>query len=105
MYAISPVELKARLDKGEEFQIIDIREVEERDICSLKSEHIPMEKVLESASQLRRDIPVVIHCKAGDRASAVVHMLRMKHHMDNVYNLAGGIIAWANQVDPKMSTY
>lgn len=105
MNSISPIELKARLDKGEEIQIIDIREVEERDICSLKSDHIPMDKVLERAEDLRKDIPLVIHCKAGDRASAVVHMLCRKHHMDNVFNLEGGIIAWAEQVDPQMSTY
>ena len=105
MNSITPAELKSRLDSGEEIQIIDIREIEERDICALNSEHIPMEDLQSSLQRIRRDILVIIHCKAGQRAEAAVHLLRLKHKLQNVFNLEGGIIGWAENVDPKMATY
>jgi len=105
MKSISPQELNDRLDRGEKIQIIDIREDHEREICCLESEHIPMDQIMGNLQQIRTDIDVVIHCKGGDRASAVVHLLEKKHGFSNVYNLKGGIIAWAESVDPQMATY
>jgi adenylyltransferase/sulfurtransferase len=105
MRSITPLELNKRLASGEEIQIIDIREAHERDICCLESIHIPMEHVMHQLDLIRKDITVVIHCKAGDRASAVVYMLHTRHGYSNVLNLEGGIIAWAEQVDPQMATY
>ena len=105
MNNISPQELKTRLDRGEELQLIDIREIHEREICCLESEHIPMDQIMGNLNRIRRDVDVIIHCKGGDRASAVVHMLEKKHGFTNVYNLSGGIMAWASLVDPQMATY
>lgn len=106
MKSITVNELKQLIDRDEQVQIIDIREEDERDICAIKgSVHIPMAEVLSNTDRLSKEGTVVIHCKAGDRASAVVLLLNTKHGIDNVYNLAGGIIAWANTIDPQMAVY
>lgn len=105
MKSISVEELKSKMDQGASFQLVDVREQYEREICSLDSEHIPLENLLNELDRLRRDVPVILHCRAGDRARAAVAALEQKHGFDNVYNLEGGIIAWAEQLDPAMEKY
>jgi rhodanese-related sulfurtransferase len=105
MKNITAAELKGKIDKKEPVQIIDVREEYELDICSLGGKHIPLEQILESADQIRRDIPVVVHCRAGSRAAAAILSLENNYQFDNLLNLEGGIIAWAESVDPKMEKY
>lgn len=105
MKSISVGELKIKIDNRESFQLIDVREPYERDICRLDSEHIPLETLLAEKHRLRTDVPVIIHCRSGDRAKAAVAALEQKHGFDNLYNLDGGIIAWARQFDPDMEIY
>lgn len=98
-------ELKSKMDNNEAFQLVDVREPYERDICTLDSEHIPLETLLAEKHRLRNDIPVIIHCRTGDRAKAAVAALEQKHGFENLYNLDGGIIAWAERFDPNMEKY
>ncbi len=105
MKSISVEALKSKMDEGAPFQLIDVREPYERDICRLNSEHIPLENLLSEIDRLRRDIPVILHCRSGDRAKAAVAALEQKHGFDNIYNLDGGIIAWAERFDPNMEKY
>ncbi|TVR37078.1 MAG: hypothetical protein EA392_13660 [Cryomorphaceae bacterium] len=105
MKTITAEELREKLLSGSPVQVIDLREAYERDICSLNSEHIPLGDLLTQLHQLRRDVPVVLHCKGGDRAKAAVAALHQKHGFDNVYNLEGGIMAWAERIDPLMEKY
>lgn len=105
MYDISATELKAILDRGEEVQIIDIREIHEVDSGEIGGRHIPMAEVLERLSEFRTDIPVVVYCKTGARAAAITYVLRTEKGLDNVISLKGGIAAWANQIDPNINVY
>ncbi len=105
MSQISVQELKTLLDKGEDVQIIDIREIHEVDSGSIGGIHIPMASLIERSAEIRKDIPVVIHCKSGSRASAMVHMLRTEKALDNVVLLEGGIEAWAREIDPTVIVY
>lgn len=105
MKTLSVVELKNKMDQNEPFQLIDVRETYEREICSLHSEHIPLATLLEKKDHIRTDIPVILHCRSGDRARAAVAALEQKHGFNNLYNLEGGIIAWAERYDPDMETY
>lgn len=84
-------------------QLIDIREKEEVENCTIGGEHIPMDEILQRANELRRDIPVIIHCRSGKRAQAVVYALEHKLGFQNVYTLDGGILAWGEEIDPSMS--
>jgi len=105
MKSISVEELKSKMDAGAPFQLIDVREQYEREICKLNSEHIPLENLLSELNRLRKDIPVILHCRGGDRARAAVAALEQKHGFSNVYNLEGGIMAWAERFDPNMEKY
>lgn len=105
MSQISVQELKILLDKGEDVQIIDIREIHEVDSGTIGGTHIPMANLLERSAEIRRDIPVVIHCKSGSRASAMVHILRTEKELNNVVLLEGGIEAWARDIDPTVIVY
>ncbi|HKL40703.1 MAG TPA: rhodanese-like domain-containing protein [Cryomorphaceae bacterium] len=105
MSQISVQELKTLLDKGEDVQVIDIREIHEVDSGSIGGKHIPMASLIERFAEIRRDVPVVIHCKSGSRASAMVHMLRTEKAFDNVVLLEGGIEAWAREIDPTVIVY
>ncbi|NNE55317.1 MAG: rhodanese-like domain-containing protein, partial [Flavobacteriales bacterium] len=92
MNAITASELKAKMDAGEDLQLIDIREEHEIQICSIGGQSIPMAEILTRADDLRRDCPVVIHCRSGKRSAAVIHMLESRFEFDNLYNLDGGIL-------------
>lgn len=105
MKEITAKQLQKKLENKEEFQLIDIREEHELDICTLNGEHIPMDQILSNVERIRKDVPVIIHCKGGDRAKAVVYTLESRFGMDNIYNLKGGIIAYATEVDQRIEIY
>jgi len=96
---ITPTALKSRLDAGEHIQIIDIREEHEIVSCGINGKHLPMAEVLQNHNLISRDGDVVLHCRSGARAAAVVHMLRTKLGLTNVYNLKGGLMGWNEEVD------
>lgn len=99
---ISPLELKAWQEQGIDHQIIDIREIHEVMVSNLGGVHIPMAFCLSRKDEIRRDVPVVVHCRSGARAAAIISALIQKGDFDNLYNLKGGITAWAAEVDPGM---
>ena len=105
MKEITPLELKAKLDAKENMQIIDVREPYEVEICSFGAELIPMGDIMESVDKIKKDIPVVIHCRSGKRSAAVITSLETQFGFNNLYNLKGGILAWADEVDNSMSKY
>jgi sulfur-carrier protein adenylyltransferase/sulfurtransferase len=84
---------------GEQFQLIDVREPYEAEICSIGGTLIPMGEIVARLDELRRDVPVVIHCRSGSRSSAVIQALESRYGMTNLVNLNGGIMAWASEVD------
>jgi sulfur-carrier protein adenylyltransferase/sulfurtransferase len=105
MKEISVLDLKQMRDSGEEFQLIDVREPHEYDICHLGGELIPMGQIPQNIDKISRDKKVVMQCRSGGRSGQVVQYLEKTHGFDNLYNLAGGILAWADQVDPTMPKY
>jgi rhodanese-related sulfurtransferase len=98
-------ELKQMIDSGVDFQLIDVREPHEFEITNLKGELIPMNEVPEHLDKIAKDKPVVIHCRSGARSGRIVQYLEQEHGYTNLYNLKGGILAWADQIDPSMPKY
>jgi adenylyltransferase/sulfurtransferase len=98
-------ELKKQLDNRTDVQIIDIREIHEVDSGTIGGKHIPMADLMDRLHELRGDIPVVVHCKSGSRAEAIVHVLRSERNMKNVISLEGGIEAWSREIDPSVIVY
>ena len=85
------------------YQLIDIREPWEREIGHIDgSIHIMMSTLLEKIEEVKRDCKVVIHCRSGARSAAVTHHLTTQLGFENIYNLEGGITAWAENIDPQV---
>jgi adenylyltransferase/sulfurtransferase len=105
MRDIAPKELKARLDAGEDIDIIDVREGWEVNIGTLPNAiNIPMDDIPESLDKVSRDKPVVIMCHTGRRSEEVTYWLETEGY-ENVYNLVGGIAQWIRDVDPSIQSY
>lgn len=105
MKEITVDELKKKMDAKEDFQLIDIREDWELEVCTIGGTHIPMAQILERVDELRTDVPVIMQCRSGGRSANVVNALESRFGMDNLYNLAGGILAWADRVDRSLEKY
>ena len=105
MKEITVRELKQKLDNKEDFQLIDVREAYEYDISNLSGELIPMGMVMESVDRISRDKPVIVHCKTGRRSAVAIMNLEKQYGFTNLFNLKGGIIAYALEVDNSLQTY
>ena len=104
MSSISPSQLRQWRTDGVDHQLIDVREIYEVDICSMGGLHLPMGEIMTHLDQLRKDVPLVVHCKSGRRSEAVTaHLMRLGY--DNVLSLEGGILAWIDQVEPALEKY
>lgn len=102
MKEITPQELKRMKDAHEAFQLIDVREPYEAQACSIGGTLIPMGEVVDRLAEIRRDVPVVVHCKSGARSSAVIHALTSRYGFTNLVNLQGGILGYGREVDPSL---
>jgi sulfur-carrier protein adenylyltransferase/sulfurtransferase len=104
MLDITPEELKRRLDAGEDLFVLDVREPHEYQICNLGGHLIPLNDLPRRLDELDASREIVVHCKMGGRSARAVDFLRHSG-FSRVHNLAGGITAWANRVDPKLPKY
>lgn len=98
-------QLKQMLDNKEDFQLIDVREPHEYEICNLKGELIPMNEVPSNLDKISKDKTVVVHCRSGARSGNIIQYLEGNYGYTNLYNLKGGILAWADEIDPEMPKY
>ena len=101
---ITPVELKRRLDAGEDVFVLDVREPHEYQIVNIGAPLIPLGDLPNRLNELDPSREIVIHCKSGGRSQRAAEFLQ-KSGFQNVVNLAGGITAWATDVDPKLPKY
>jgi molybdopterin/thiamine biosynthesis adenylyltransferase/rhodanese-related sulfurtransferase len=97
-------ELKRRLDAGDDIFVLDVREPHEYQICNIGGHLIPLGDLPKRASELDSSREIVAHCRSGVRSGKAVEWLRQAG-FKKVRNLAGGILAWADRVDPKMPKY
>lgn len=104
MREITVQELKTKIDSQEDFQLIDVREPFEYEICNLQAELIPMGVILDETEKIVKDKPVIIHCKSGGRSGAIINELE-KRGYTNLYNLKGGILAYAREIDQSLTIY
>lgn len=106
MNEITAIELKQRLDNGDDIQIIDVREANEVAIGTIPdSIHIPLGQVLNRMSEIDPARETVVHCKMGGRSACAIDALQRSGFTGNLTNLAGGITAWSNDVDPSVPKY
>ncbi len=105
MKSFYPKELKARLDAGEAIEIIDVRDEWELEVSKLDAaKHIPMDEILERLDEVPKDRPVVFLCRSGSRSGRVADYLTSQGYT-NTYNLEGGILQWASDIDPSLPRF
>jgi len=97
-------EFKQRLDKGDDLFVLDVREPHEYQICNLGGHLIPLNDLPKRVSELDSSREIVVHCKMGGRSAKAADFLRQAG-FSRVHNLAGGIAAWAERIDPKVPKY
>ena len=97
--------LKARTRGELDFDLVDVREPEEYAIVHIAGALlVPQGGILSGAAIVARDRDIVVHCKAGPRANAVLAELQRRGY-DRVRQVEGGILAWAAEIEPTLPTY
>ena len=101
---ISVKELKQRMDAGEDVQLIDVREPYEAQIAQIGGKLIPQGEVPNRLAEIDKGREVVVHCKSGGRSQRIAEFLKQAGY-EKVANVAGGITAWSNEIDPGVPKY
>jgi molybdopterin/thiamine biosynthesis adenylyltransferase/rhodanese-related sulfurtransferase len=101
---ITPVELKTRLDRGDDLFILDVREPHEYQICNLNGHLIPLRDLPQRVNELDSAREIVAHCRSGKRSAEAVAFLQQAGFR-KIWNLKGGILAWSDEVDPSVPKY
>jgi len=101
----TPAQLRERLDRGEKIRLLDVRELQEWEICHLQGATlIPLRDLPSRLSEFNSADRIVVYCKTGKRGAEALSLLRSAGFF-RVENLAGGIDAWAKEVDPTIPRY
>jgi sulfur-carrier protein adenylyltransferase/sulfurtransferase len=102
---IGVIELKEKLDRGDKFVLIDVREPHEYKICNIPgAKLIPLGEFPQHVGEFNPDDDIVIHCRSGVRSGKACNVLRAAG-FQHVRNVVGGILAWSDQVDPSVPKY
>ena len=106
MQSITVEELKERLEQNSGTPVLlDVREPWEYAVCHIHgSTLIPMREIPGAVNNLDPDHEIVVICHTGVRSLQVCYYLKSEG-FDKIYNLTGGVHAWATTIDPKMPTY
>jgi adenylyltransferase/sulfurtransferase len=84
--------------------VLDVREPHEYQIANIGGTLIPMNQVPQRLAEIDRNREIVVQCRSGARSQRVAEFLAAQGYA-NVKNLAGGILAWSDQIDPKVPKY
>ncbi len=101
---MSVKELKRRLDAGDDLFILDVREPFEYQIAQIGGHLIPLNDLPKRMNELNTAQEIVVQCKSGGRSQRAAEFLA-KNGFKKLHNLAGGILAWSSEIDPKVPKY
>jgi len=104
---ITATDLKKRMDAGEKVFLLDVREPHELNICKLENTaHIPLGELPSRDSELtaQKDGEIIVYCRSGKRSERAAQFL-LDSGFKSAVNLAGGILAWSDQVDSSLVKY
>ncbi|MHB0988998.1 MAG: molybdopterin-synthase adenylyltransferase MoeB [Bellilinea sp.] len=102
---LDPVTLAEWINRGQPLQLVDVRDPVELEISALPDAvNIPLERLNQRFKELDPTKTYVLFCRTGVRSARGVHQL-LAAGFSHVYNLVGGINAWAEQIDPGMNQY
>lgn len=99
MLSVDAEELKKMMAEKQDFLLLDIREVYEREAFNIGGEHIPLSSILEFAPTIPADKKVILYCEKGIRSVIAIQRLQQKFPLLQLYNLSGGMQAWKRNED------
>ena len=103
--ALTPSDLAARLKRGEDLDLVDVREPHEWDICRIEGARLaPLSSFAEALRTMDSARDVVLYCKSGVRSAKAARQLQAAG-FKRVWNLAGGILRWSEEIDPSIPRY
>lgn len=106
MQEITATELKAKIDAGDDFQLIDVRQPEEFAFAKIDgAKLIPLAEIIKRIGEIDPSKETVVQCKAGGRSAMAIQAMQQAGFTGELKNLRGGITAWSNEVDPKVPKY
>lgn len=88
-----------------DFQLVDVREHYEYDIANLGGELIPLGEINDTFNRISSEKKVVVHCRSGVRSAQAIEILETKYGFNNLYNLKGGILEYADKIDNSLARY
>ena len=98
-------ELNEKFNNKEDFTLLDVRNLQEVLFSKIKkSIHIPMNEIPERFDELDKNKEIIVQCKSGKRSAKVCEYL-ITQNFTNIKNLRGGILAWAQEIDPSIKVY
>ena len=100
---ITVQELEVLFNNKEDIQLIDVREKYEHEVANIGGKLIPLGKIYFYLAEIAKDKQVVIYCRSGRRSADAVRLLQGVTGNTTMYNLAGGILAWAAEIDKTVS--
>jgi rhodanese-related sulfurtransferase len=102
---INAIELKEKIDRGDKFVLLDVREPHEYQIARIPgSKLIPLGELPKHLNELDKDADIVAHCKSGMRSQKAVDLLKA-NGFKQARDMTGGILAWSDMVDPSVPKY
>jgi adenylyltransferase/sulfurtransferase len=97
-------EFKKRIDAGDDIFLLDVREPYEYQIAQIGGKLIPQNDVPQRLAEIPRDREIVVQCRSGARSQKIAEFLKQSGY-SQVANLAGGILAWSDEIDPRVQKY
>ena len=92
-------QLNEMINNGEDYQLIDVRTSFENHVANIGGDLFPLEEIVNHIEEISRTKQVVMYCKVGIRSMEAILHLQSVYEFDNLYNLKGGINAWATEID------
>ena len=100
---ITVQELSNMINNGDEFQLIDVRTAFENHVANIGGDLMPLEEIVSYVDEISKSKQVVLYCKVGIRSMEAILHLQSVYDFTNLYNLKGGINAWAIEIDNKFA--
>jgi len=95
---ITTKDLKEKIDNKEDFQLIDVREDYEYEDFNLGGINIPLDQVFSSLDKISKDKPVIFCCSTGKKSAAILHTVKRKLNLKNVFSLQGGVSSYLEEL-------
>ncbi len=105
MKEITVQELKEMQDSGKDFQLVDVREPNEHSFSNIGGELVPLGTIMAKHETIAKDKQVVVYCRSGKRSASAIQQLEDSFKFDNLYNLKGGYLAYAEEIDDSLPLY